>query len=322
MHGQTPPSGRRGKWTAWRGCRWRTPGGGFDYQGDAYAIDTLGALADAFAPVLRSCWCATPAPCLPGDGMAPGVTACWTSRDGNRRRPCAGRCRPSGRPGCFRHPRPVSWTPCNRSAGSLGFRSKSSRRSAKRNMPHVPGTASPGSLNSRTPRYHGRVRARRCHPAPARHPRRGRGPGREGISGGQGQRVGVVLFRWPARGGGLLPGSHQPATLIWRMARDRKVVLLRHAKSAWPDVPDDDRPLARRGGAMPLHGRRRALGHLPDDVVCSTARRASEAWRLAQAGLGATPPVTFDSRVYPASHSASGPGLQHITATGPPDRRA
>jgi len=27
----------------------------------------------------------------------------------------------------------------------------------------------------------------------------------------------------------------------------RKLVLLRHAKSAWPDVPDYERPLARRG---------------------------------------------------------------------------
>ncbi len=27
----------------------------------------------------------------------------------------------------------------------------------------------------------------------------------------------------------------------------RKLVLLRHAKSAWPDVPDHERPLARRG---------------------------------------------------------------------------
>ncbi len=27
----------------------------------------------------------------------------------------------------------------------------------------------------------------------------------------------------------------------------RKLVLLRHTKSAWPDVPDHERPLARRG---------------------------------------------------------------------------
>jgi phosphohistidine phosphatase len=83
----------------------------------------------------------------------------------------------------------------------------------------------------------------------------------------------------------------------------RKVVLLRHAKSAWPDVPDHDRPLARRGRRdAPVMGRwLRATGHLPDQVVCSTARRARETWQLAQAGLGATPPVSFDSRVYQLS---------------------
>ena len=45
----------------------------------------------------------------------------------------------------------------------------------------------------------------------------------------------------------------------------------------------------------------RAVGLLPDQVVCSTARRARETWRLAQAGLEATPSVSFDTRVYQAS---------------------
>ena len=78
----------------------------------------------------------------------------------------------------------------------------------------------------------------------------------------------------------------------------RKVVLLRHAKSAWPDVPDHDRPLARRGRRdAPVMGRwLRAAGYLPDQVVCSTARRARETRQLAQARLGATPPLSFDSR--------------------------
>ena len=36
----------------------------------------------------------------------------------------------------------------------------------------------------------------------------------------------------------------------------RKLVLLRHAKSAWPDVPDHERPLARRGQRdAPVMGR-------------------------------------------------------------------
>lgn len=45
----------------------------------------------------------------------------------------------------------------------------------------------------------------------------------------------------------------------------------------------------------------RAAGYLPDLVLCSTARRARETWQLAQAPLGATPPTSFDRRVYEAS---------------------
>jgi phosphohistidine phosphatase len=40
---------------------------------------------------------------------------------------------------------------------------------------------------------------------------------------------------------------------------------------------------------------------MPDRVLCSTARRARETWQLAETGLGATPPVTFEDRVYQAS---------------------
>ena len=84
---------------------------------------------------------------------------------------------------------------------------------------------------------------------------------------------------------------------------DRKLVVLRHAKSAWPDVPDHERPLARRGQRdAPVMGRwLRAAGHVPDQVLCSTARRARETWQLAQAGLGATPQVSFDDGVYQGS---------------------
>jgi phosphohistidine phosphatase len=86
----------------------------------------------------------------------------------------------------------------------------------------------------------------------------------------------------------------------------RRLVLLRHAKSAWPDMPDHERPLARRGQRdAPVMGRwLRAAGLVPDLVICSTARRARETWQLAQPGLGAAPPVRFDGRVYEASAAA------------------
>ena len=82
----------------------------------------------------------------------------------------------------------------------------------------------------------------------------------------------------------------------------RRLVLLRHAKSAWPDVPDIERPLGKRGQRdAPRAGRwLRQAGYLLDLVVCSTARRTRETWQLAVAELGASPPVRFEPRVYGA----------------------
>lgn len=85
-------------------------------------------------------------------------------------------------------------------------------------------------------------------------------------------------------------------------------MLLRHAKSEWPDdVADPDRPLARRGRKdAPAAGRwLRATGQVPDLVLCSTARRARETWELARDGLGAdpsgAPEVILDERIYGAT---------------------
>jgi phosphohistidine phosphatase len=81
-------------------------------------------------------------------------------------------------------------------------------------------------------------------------------------------------------------------------------MLLRHAKSEWPDdVADPDRPLARRGRKdAPAAGRwLRATGRVPDLVLCSTALRARETWGLAQDALGAEPRVVLDERIYGAA---------------------
>lgn len=85
----------------------------------------------------------------------------------------------------------------------------------------------------------------------------------------------------------------------------RRLVLLRHAKSAWPEVADHERPLAKRGRRdAPKVGR--WLGssdYLPDAVVCSTALRARETWDLASAELppDLLPAVRYEPRVYEAS---------------------
>ncbi len=80
-------------------------------------------------------------------------------------------------------------------------------------------------------------------------------------------------------------------------------MLLRHAKSDWPDVPDRDRPLAKRGKRdAPVVGRwLRDQGYLPEIVICSAAKRTRETWDLIAPELGGSPSVTFEPRAYAAS---------------------
>jgi phosphohistidine phosphatase len=80
-------------------------------------------------------------------------------------------------------------------------------------------------------------------------------------------------------------------------------MLLRHAKSDWPDVPDRDRPLAKRGRRdAPAMGRwLREHGYVPDIVVCSVAERTRQTWALLAPELGGSPSVTFEPRAYAAS---------------------
>ncbi|MFJ3788525.1 SixA phosphatase family protein [Kitasatospora sp. NPDC090091] len=83
---------------------------------------------------------------------------------------------------------------------------------------------------------------------------------------------------------------------MWRL------IVVRHAKSAWPDVPDMERPLAARGlRDAPAAGRwllDRQL--LPDHAICSPARRAASTWELASAEWPEVPSVVHDPRVYEA----------------------
>ncbi|WP_369167548.1 histidine phosphatase family protein [Streptomyces sp. R28] len=83
----------------------------------------------------------------------------------------------------------------------------------------------------------------------------------------------------------------------------RRLVVLRHAKSAWPDgVADHQRPLAPRGHRdAPVAGRMLAEADcLPDLALCSTAVRARETWELAAAQWGTPPPVRHEPRLYAA----------------------
>jgi len=80
---------------------------------------------------------------------------------------------------------------------------------------------------------------------------------------------------------------------------DRALVLLRHAKSAYPDgVADHERPLAPRGEREAGLAGDWLRTHLPaiDAVLCSTATRTRET--LARTGIDA--PVRYVERLYDA----------------------
>lgn len=87
------------------------------------------------------------------------------------------------------------------------------------------------------------------------------------------------------------------------LTRQHRLLIVRHAKSAWPDLPDHERPLAKRGRRQaPLVGAwLRSRDYHPDLVLCSTARRARETWQLMAGELGSSPRVTNDGRIYAAA---------------------
>ncbi|MER6133199.1 histidine phosphatase family protein [Streptomyces sp. NPDC001815] len=83
----------------------------------------------------------------------------------------------------------------------------------------------------------------------------------------------------------------------------RRLIVLRHAKSAYPDgVTDHERPLAPRGRRdAPAAGRAlAAVDCLPELALCSTAVRARQTWDLTAAQWGTPPPVRHDARLYGA----------------------
>src|ERR1700750_3203288 len=87
------------------------------------------------------------------------------------------------------------------------------------------------------------------------------------------------------------------------MTGARRLILLRHATSDWPELAHRDRPLAKRGRRdAPKIGRwLREHGYLPDTVICSDARRTRQTWDRVARELGGSPSVTFEPRAYAAS---------------------
>ncbi len=85
---------------------------------------------------------------------------------------------------------------------------------------------------------------------------------------------------------------------------ERRLVLLRHAKSAYPHgVPDHERPLAGKGRRNAQAAGRwfAAEGPRPDLVLCSDALRARHTWEIVEAALPGRPvPVQLEPDLYGA----------------------
>lgn len=87
----------------------------------------------------------------------------------------------------------------------------------------------------------------------------------------------------------------------------KTLLLLRHAKSAWPDgVDDHDRPLAERGRRdAPRMGAYMAeVGLEPDFALVSSARRTQETWALVAPALGKACPSQTVASIYEAEPAA------------------
>ncbi|MFN0284699.1 MAG: SixA phosphatase family protein [Kineosporiaceae bacterium] len=102
--------------------------------------------------------------------------------------------------------------------------------------------------------------------------------------------------------------------------QQRCLVLLRHAKSAWPHgVPDHERPLAGKGrrNAHATGEWFLSEGPKPDLVLCSDAVRARHTWEIVASVLRPAPPV----RVEPAIYGADPDDLLAVLRGLPADRR-
>lgn len=87
----------------------------------------------------------------------------------------------------------------------------------------------------------------------------------------------------------------------------RRLILLRHTKSDWPDgIADHERPLGRRGlsDAPRIGSYMEAHGLIPDFAVVSTARRTRETWDLVEQEFSRSVPTRFDRRIYEARPGA------------------
>ena len=96
----------------------------------------------------------------------------------------------------------------------------------------------------------------------------------------------------------------------------KRLLLLRHAKSAWPEgVEDHDRPLGDRGrrDAPRMGAYMASAGLQPDFALVSSARRTQETWALVEQAFAKPCP----SRTVPAIYEAEPAAILAAIRTAP-----
>ena len=98
----------------------------------------------------------------------------------------------------------------------------------------------------------------------------------------------------------------------------KRLILTRHAKSAWDDplTPDHDRPLNERGkaAAADLGQWLASRGYVPGKVLCSDAVRTQQTWSGIAPALPATPVLELKPALYHAGVDVMLAVLRHAQA--------
>lgn len=98
----------------------------------------------------------------------------------------------------------------------------------------------------------------------------------------------------------------------------KRLILTRHAKSAWDDplMPDHDRPLNERGkaAAADLGQWLASRGYVPEKVLCSDSVRTQATWAGLAPALPGTPVLELKPALYHAGPDVMLAVLQHAKA--------
>jgi phosphohistidine phosphatase len=98
----------------------------------------------------------------------------------------------------------------------------------------------------------------------------------------------------------------------------KRLILVRHAKSAWDDplVADHDRPLNERGhaAAVDLGQWLASRGYVPGKVLCSDALRTQQTWAGIAPALPGSPVVELKPALYHAGAEVMLAVLRHAAA--------